>query len=122
MGSRGDVGGSQPSCPGASHLASAVARGEDRQPLHNISNEHPPDVADYGQRRSKEQICKTGLWTDGNLTKAIEAVEEGMRIKTTSEVYKIPVSSLHDHLYDVIRGRKCGGQTILNPKEEGQIV
>ena len=45
---------------------------------------------------------------------------EGMRIKTTSEMYKIPISSLRDPLYGVTRG--CKRKIVLNSEKAWQIV
>jgi hypothetical protein len=45
-----------------------------------------------------------------------------MRIKTTSDLFRIPVSSLRDHVYGVTLGRKRGGQSILSQEEERHVV
>lgn len=65
---------------------------------------------------------KTGLWTDEQLSQAIDAIENGMRIQTASDLYRIPTSSLRDHLYGITQGRKRGGKCVLTPQEEQLVV
>ena len=56
------------------------------------------------------------------MSRAMQAAEEGMRIRSASELYQIPASSLRDHLYGITIGRKRGAKSVLSSEEEEQVV
>ena len=56
------------------------------------------------------------------MSQAMQAVKEGMCIRSASELYRIPALSLRDHLYGVTTGRKRGAKSVMSSEEEEQVV
>ena len=109
---------------------SQPCRGNGSQPerrvlgdISNISDRSPHVPASEANRRlPAKRRRKTGLWSDDQLQRAMQAVEGGMRIQTAADLYKIPASSLRDHLFGVTIGRKRGGKCVLTGEEEQLVV
>ena len=67
----------------------------------------------------KNAVKKTGNLTDAALKQAMDAVtDQGMKVRAASRTFGIPTSSLRDHLYGRVMGRKRGTKTMLSQKEE----
>ena len=62
-------------------------------------------------------------WAEENLSKAMTAVEKGVSLRRTAEMYSIPKSTLHDHVTGkVMLGAKAGPTPYLTPLEEEELV
>jgi hypothetical protein len=48
--------------------------------------------------------------------------DHGMKVRTAARTFGIPPTSLRDHLYGKVVGRKRGSQTVLKEKEETKLV
>jgi hypothetical protein len=72
------------------------------------------------QRRGA--VKKTGNWTDAILKQAMDAItDKGMKVRVAARTFGIPTTSLRDHLYGRVMGRKRGTKTMLNQEEEGKL-
>ena len=66
---------------------------------------------------------KTGNWTDAALKAAIDAVtDQGMKVRCAARTFGIPPTSLRDHLFGKVVGRKRGTKTILSQEEEEKLI
>ena len=66
---------------------------------------------------------KTGNWTDAALKAAIDAVtDQGMKVRCTARTFGIPSTSLRDHLFGKVVGRKRGTKTTLSQEEEEKLI
>jgi hypothetical protein len=61
------------------------------------------------------------MWTNAQLSAAIQDVERGAAIRTAARVHQIPASSLRDHLYGTTTKRKRGRQGVLSQAEETSL-
>ena len=69
------------------------------------------------------QTKKTGTWTDLALENALNSIiDDGMTFREASKLYRIPTSSIRDHLYGKTITRQKGIRPILTPHEEKKIV
>jgi hypothetical protein len=68
------------------------------------------------QRRGA--VKKTGNWTDAALKQAMDAItDQGMKVRAAARTFGIPTTSLRDHLYGRVMGRKRGTKTVLSHLE-----
>ena len=67
------------------------------------------------------QKTKKGHWSNEALRLAIEALDEGGAWSEVSAKYKIPRSSIRDHVIGRIIGRKMGPKTVLSTNEEQKL-
>jgi hypothetical protein len=66
---------------------------------------------------------KKATWTNATLKQAMDAVtDHGMKVRTAARSFGIPPTSLRDHLYGKVVGRKRGSQTVLKEEEETKLV
>jgi hypothetical protein len=73
--------------------------------------------------RKKGPAKKTGNWTNATLKQAMDAVtEHGMKVRTAARSFGIPPTSLRDHFYGKVVGRKRGSQTVLKEEEEQKLL
>ena len=57
------------------------------------------------------------------LKQTLDAItDEGMKIRTTSRAFGIPPTSLRDHLFGTVLGRRRGPKTVLTENEENKLV
>ena len=62
-------------------------------------------------------------WTDNAFEKAMNAVtDDGMKLRAATRAFKIPATSLQDHLYGTITSRQRGNRLTLKPNEEQKLV
>ena len=64
---------------------------------------------------------KRGQWSNEALNLAIERIDQGYTMAEVSRKYKIPRSSLGDHIMERTKGRKMGPKTILSQEEEMKL-
>ena len=64
---------------------------------------------------------KRAQWSTEALHLAIEGLDQGWKMSEVCEKYKIPRSSLRDHVVGRSRGRKMGPKTILTKDEEEKL-
>ena len=84
----------------------------------------PPQTcnADHFSGRST-QTKKTRTWTDLSLENALNSITDyGMSLREASKLYRIPTSSIRDHLYGKTTSRQKGIKPVLTPYEEKKIV
>jgi hypothetical protein len=68
-------------------------------------------------------VKKTGNWTDATLKQAMDAItDQGMKVRAAARTFGIPTTSLRDHLYGKVMGRKRGTKTVLSHEEEGKLL
>ena len=66
---------------------------------------------------------KTGNWTNAQLKAILDAItNDGMKVRETSRTFGNPPTSLCDHLFGRVQGRKMGAKTILKADEEKKIL
>ena len=59
--------------------------------------------------------------TDATLKQAMDAVtDQGMKVRAAAHTFGILTTSLSDHLYGRVMGRKRGTKTVLS-QEEGKL-
>jgi hypothetical protein len=62
---------------------------------------------------------KKGTWTNATLKQAMDAItDHGMKVRTAARTFGIPPTSLRDHLYGKVVGRKRGSKIVLKEEEE----
>ena len=62
-------------------------------------------------------------WSDANLKQAMDAVtDQGVKLKTTSQIFGVPTTSLHDHLYGKTLTKQRGNAPVLRADEEQKLV
>ena len=62
---------------------------------------------------------KTGNWTNAILEQAMDVfIDHGMKVRIAARLFGIPPTSLRNHLYGKVVGRKRGSQTVLKEEEE----
>ncbi|KAG0630462.1 hypothetical protein M758_1G179800, partial [Ceratodon purpureus] len=62
-------------------------------------------------------------WTNAQLKLAIDAVtDEGVKVRAAARHFGIPYTSLRDHMYGKVLGRKRGPKTVLSSEEEEKLV
>ena len=60
-------------------------------------------------------VKKTCNMTDAVLKQAMDAViDQGMKVRAAARTFGIPTTSLRDHLYGRVMGRKRGTKTVLS--------
>jgi hypothetical protein len=68
-------------------------------------------------------VQKKATWINATLKQAMDVVtDHGMKVRTAARSFGIPPTSLRDHLYGKVVGRKRGSQTVLKEKEETKLV
>lgn len=100
------------------------------QPLPQPGSEfRSPVQEDVGVRRQgrpprsmRPRLLKNGNWTDDQLKRALEAVDEGQTMKKAAEENNIPYSSFRDHCLGKTRSRCRGVKGVLTLEEEDEIV
>jgi hypothetical protein len=66
---------------------------------------------------------KKGTWTNATLKQAMDAItDHGMKVRTAARTFGIPPTSLRDHLYGKVVGRKRGSKTVLKEEEEQKLL
>ena len=66
---------------------------------------------------------KTGNWTNAQLKAALDAItDDGMKVREASRTFGIPPTSLRDHLFGRVQGRKRGAKTVLKEDEEKKLL
>ena len=66
---------------------------------------------------------KTRNWTDATLKAAIDAIiDQWMKVRCVARTFGIPPTSLRDHLFGTVVGRKTGTKTTLNQEEEEKLI
>jgi hypothetical protein len=68
-----------------------------------------------------EGVSRGTSSSNAALREAIEAVEDGVPIRTAGRVYGIPATSLWDHLFGCTLIRKRGRQGVLTFEEEAEL-
>ncbi len=61
-------------------------------------------------------------WSDENLEKAVDAVKYGMTLRRAAAEYRIPKSTLHDHISGKILPGSKSGRRHLDDNEENELV
>jgi hypothetical protein len=74
-----------------------------------------------GWGMSEEGVSRGTSWSNAALREAIEAVEDGIPIRTAGRVYGIPATSLRDHLFGRTLTQKRGRQGVLTVQEEAEL-
>jgi hypothetical protein len=73
--------------------------------------------------RRRGQAKKTGNWTNATLKQAMDAVtDQGMKVRAAARTFGIPPTSLRDHLYGKVVGRKRGSKPVLKEEEEEKLL
>jgi hypothetical protein len=93
--------------PGRSidHLCAGMSDATLQPPSTRRTAEVPPAK---GPLRGQQHRKKTGTWSDQALKAAIATVESGGRVKTVTQYFDIPSSSLADHVHGRTLGQKKG--------------
>ena len=66
---------------------------------------------------------KTGNWTNASLKVAIDAVtDQGMKVRCAAHTFGIPPTSLRNHLFGKVVGRKRETKTVLSQEEEEKLI
>ena len=74
-------------------------------------------------RTRKNQPKKIGNWTNAQLKAALDAItNDGIKVREASRTFGIPPTSIRDHLYGRVQGRKRGAKTVLKEDEEKKII
>jgi hypothetical protein len=96
------LGGRSPSIEGIPGARAATCPDENAMPFSNMSSlvataSQPAAVGSRVRRGSKKK--KNGNWIDAQLASALDAFDNGMNMKHTSEQFHIPYSSFREHCY-----------------------
>jgi transposase-like protein len=84
------------------------------------STSRPSSRSSSPRRRGQ---AKTGNWTNATLKQAMDAVtNQGMKVRAAARTFGIPPTSLRDHLYGKVVGRKRGSKTMLKEEEEEKLL
>ena len=68
-------------------------------------------------------IKKRKLWTEQQMSSAIEAVKGGMKVFAAAREYNVPRMTLQDRISGrVIHGKNPGPQPYLNQAEEKELL
>ena len=102
-------------------------RGEVGENINMGTQEGGDDVPESQEKvqgiQGRAAIKMTRNWTSAQLQQALDAIiDEDMKIRTASRKFGIPPTSLRDHLFGTILGRKRGPKTVLNESEEKKLV
>jgi transposase-like protein len=67
--------------------------------------------------------AKTGNWTNATLKQAMDAVtNQGMKVRAAARTFGIPPTSLRDHLYGKVVGRKRGSKNSVKRGRRGEAL
>jgi hypothetical protein len=76
----------------------------------------------HGMSRKQQGKQRTGTWTNASMKSAIATVDDNGRLKIVARFFGIPPTSLVDHLYGRILGRKRRPPIVLKQEEETTLT
>ena len=83
-----------------------------------------PNSQEVPYNRTKRNLPnKTRNWTNAQLKAALDAIiDDGMKMTETSRNFGIPHTSIRDHLFGLVQGKKRGAKTTLKEDEEKKLL
>jgi hypothetical protein len=90
---------------------------------HNIQSVPINTVGAIKCSQRRGAVKKTCIWIDATLKQTMNAItDHGMKVRVDARTFGIPTSTLMDHLYGIVMGRKEGNKNNVKSRRRGKIT